>query len=65
MTPEENIPKDETKPEPAVTSEAAQEAHEKALASMMTEEKDGVRYSFNGAPITAEQKKALGIQDEN
>jgi len=62
-TPE--IPPQNTVPEiqPAITSEAAQEAHEAALADFNTERKGNVRTSLNAIPLTAEQKQMLNIQD--
>jgi hypothetical protein len=67
MTPEEILAKAKTtnipQPAPETTSEAAQEAHEEALANFNTEKKDGMRMSLNGLPLTPEQKKQFGIED--
>jgi hypothetical protein len=68
MTPEEILAQAKTtnipKSEPEVTSEAAQEKHEDALASFNTKKLDDMRVSLNGLPLTAEQKKQFGIEDE-
>ena len=67
MTPEEILAQAKTatnipKPEPEVTSEAAQEAHEEKLANFNTEKKGDMRMSLNGLPLTAEQMRKIGIE---
>jgi len=67
MTPEEILAQAKTtntpQPAPETTSEAAQEAHESALADFNTEKRGDMRMSLNGLQLTPEQKKQFGMEE--